>query len=116
MTVLAPMDRKQYTDFLYEILKAVPRGLGWGFRKIRNGDYRLLKSDLYKIAGIKSQLKKQQVKYSLQNPVLVPVKDKNEVIKELENYKRILDIKIRKYHDIKCEYLCGIWRLFSYSG
>ncbi len=113
VTVLAPMDRKQYTDFLYEILKAVPRD--WlGFRKIRNGDYRLLKSDLYKIAGIKEPVEETTSKIQFAKPGLVPVKDKNEVIKELENYKRILDIKIRKYHDIKCEYLVEFGGFFIF--
>ena len=98
------MNRKQYVDFLYEILKAVPRD--WlGLRKPRNGDYRLLKTDLYKIAGIEDADQEPPNKIQFAKPELVPVKDKGEVIEELMNHKRILDIKIRKYHDIKCDYL-----------
>ncbi len=104
VTILAPMNRKQYVDFLYEILKAVPRD--WlGLRKPRNGDYRLLKTDLYKIAGIEDADQEPPNKIQFAKPELVPVKDKGEVIEELMNHKRILDIKIRKYHDIKCDYL-----------
>ncbi|NLX69595.1 MAG: AAA family ATPase [Clostridiales bacterium] len=109
VTILAPMNRKQYIDFLYEILKAVPRD--WlGFRKKRNGDYRLLKSDLYKLAGIKEPDHEPQNRIMFAKPDLVPAKDKDEVIEELKNHKKILDIKVRKYHDIKCEYLV------EYSG
>ena len=112
MTVLAPMDRKQYTDFLYEILKATQDWLG--FRKIRNGDYRLLKSDPYKIAGIKEPVEETTSK-TVCKTRFGTVKDKNEVIKELENYKRIPGHQDPKYHDIKCEYLVNL-AAFSYSG
>ncbi len=104
ITILAPMNRKQYLDFLYEILKAVPRD--WlGLRKPRKGDYRLLKSDLYKLAGIEGPVEEPINKINFAKPDLVQLKDKKAVIGELNVYKKILDIKIRKFHDMKCTFL-----------
>jgi superfamily I DNA and/or RNA helicase len=114
VTILAPLDRKQYIDFLYEILKAVPRDW-FGLRKPRKSDYRLLKSDLYRIAGIQGAVDEAINKINFAKPELVQVKDKKTVIEELSVYKKILDIKIRKFHDIKCTYLVEFGNSFIFQ-
>jgi hypothetical protein len=114
ITILAPMSRKEYIDFLYEILKSVPRD--WlRLRKPRNGDYTLLKSDLYKIAGIEKTIDEPTNKVQFANPDLVNLKDKDTVMEKLGIHREILDIKIRKFHNVECNYLIDYGGSFIYK-
>jgi len=105
ITVLAPMSKREYIDFIFDILKSVPRDR-FGLRKPRGkGDYRLLKSDLYKLAGLEENPAIEENKIEFANLSLVKNRDKDEVIQELQTHKDILDIKIKKFHEVNCTYL-----------
>ena len=105
VTILAPLNRRLYVDFVYDILKNTPRDK-FGLRKPRGrGDYRLLKSDLYKLAELEEQEEDEELRVELANLDLVNVRDKQEVIRELQTYMEILDIKIKKFHEIQCDFL-----------
>lgn len=103
VTVIAPMKRKEYIDFLYNILKNTPRDL-LNLRKPRNGDYRLLKSDLYKIAGL-TETPEEENRIEFAAPDRVEKKDPRDVLDELSAYREILAIKEKYFHQINCEYL-----------
>jgi hypothetical protein len=102
ITVLAPMSREKYLDFIYDILKAVPRDR-LGLRKLPKKDFRLLRSDLYSLAGIKDIPEAEDVKINFAKPDLVTAKDKISVINWIEAYRKILAIRIEKYHGVACE-------------
>ena len=105
VTVLAPLNRRQYLDFVFDILKNTPRDR-FGLRKPRGrGDYRLLKSDLYKLAELEEPNEEEEWKIDLANLDLVDIKDKEDVIDDLKLYMNILDIQIKKFHKIQCDYL-----------
>lgn len=103
VTVLAPMSKKQYLDFLFDILKAVPRDR-LGLRKLPNRNFRLLPSDLYKLAGLQEKESPEKLKINFAKPELVQEKNKIDVINWLDTYRKILDIKVKKYHDVPCEF------------
>src|SRR5690554_2097858 len=100
VTLVAPMNKKTYVDFLYELLKNTPRD-SLGLRKRRNGDYRLLKNDLYALAGIKEKEDKQK-KISPARIARVQEKPKEDVLRELRCYQEILSLKEKKYHQVSC--------------
>jgi len=103
VTLLSSMDKRQYIEFLYGILKSVPRDL-LGFRKTKNGDYVLRKADLYSLAGIPEQdMETTKIQYA--DPDRVSLRSKEQVLSELSTYKAILDIKIKKYHKVECTFL-----------
>lgn len=105
VTILAPLNRKQYVDFVFDILKNTPRDR-FGLRKPRGwGDYRLMKSDLYKLAELGEPEEEEEWKIDLANLDLVDVKDKEDVLNDLKIYMDILDIMIKKFNEIQCEYL-----------
>jgi hypothetical protein len=105
VTILAPLNRWEYVDFVYDILKNTPRDR-FGLRKPRGrGDYRLLKSDLYKLAGLEEKEAREESRIELANLEKVEVRKKQDVIDELRVHMDILDIKIKKFHEIQCEYL-----------
>jgi len=105
ITILAPMSKQEYIDYVYDILKSVPRDR-FGLRKPRGkGDYRLLKSDLYKLAGLEEVTPTEENKIEFANLSLVKNKEKAEVIEQLQNFKDILEIKIKKFHEVSCTYL-----------
>ena len=90
VTVLAPLNRRQYLDFVFDILKNTPRDR-FGLRKPRgSGDYRLLKSDLYKLAELEEPNEEEEWKIDLANLDLVDIKDKEDVIDDLKLYMNIL--------------------------
>lgn len=110
ITILAPLNRWQYLDFLYDILKNTPRD-HFGLRKPRGkGDYRLLKSDLYKLAEVDEIEEDDNIKINFARPDKVKEKHIDEVIEDLNMHREILDIKIRHFHEIDAKYLV------SYSG
>lgn len=110
ITVLASMNKYEYIDFVFDILKSVPRDR-FGLRKPRGkGDYRLLKSDLYKLAGLEELEPVEENKIDFANVDLVENRNKEEVIEKLQMHKQILDIKVKKFHIIDCTYL------ISYRG
>ena len=110
ITVLASMSKREYIDFVFDILKSVPRDR-FGLRKPRGtGDYRLLKSDLYKLAGLEELEAVEENKIEFANVDLVKDRNKEEVIEKLQTYKQILDIKVKKFHKVDCTYL------ISYKG
>lgn len=104
VTVLAPLTKEEYLDLLYEVLKNVPRDT-FSLRKPRNGDYRLRKSDLYKIAKVEELPTQEENKIFFAQPHKVSLKDRQEVIEFLNVYRDILEIKIQKFHDINCTFL-----------
>ena len=105
VTILAPLNRREYVDFVYEILKNTPRD-SFGLRKPRGwGDYRLLRSDLYRLAELDEDPNREVIRIEFANPDLVDLRDKKEVIRELMMHMDILDIKIKKFHKIECVYL-----------
>lgn len=101
VTLIAPMNKKTYVDFLYELLKNTPRD-SLGLRKRRHSDYRLLKEDLYALAEIKEKeaKKDEQGKISLARIERVQEKSKEDVIRELRCYQEILSLKEKKYHQV----------------
>ena len=101
--ILAPLNRREYVDFVYEILKIRPDS--FGLRKQGMGDYRLLRSDLYKLAELEEDPNREVNRIEFANPDLVDVRDKKKVIRELMMHMDILDIKIKKFHKIECVYL-----------
>jgi len=105
VTILAPLNRKQYVDFVFDILKNTPRDR-LGLRKPRGwGDYRLMKSDLYKLAELGEPEEQEEWKIDLANLDLVDVKDKEAVLNDMKIYMDILDIMIKKFNEIQCDYL-----------
>lgn len=104
VTVLAPLTKEEYLDLLYEILKNVPRDI-LGLRKPRNGDYRLLRSDLYKIAKVKEPTRNELNKIAFAKPHAVSVRDRQNVIEFLQVYRDLLNLKIQKFHDMDCTFL-----------
>lgn len=115
VTILAPLNRREYVDFVFEILKNTPRD-SFGLRKPRGwGDYRLLKSDLYKLADIQEESDSGISKIEFANPHLVDVRDSQDVIRELTMYMDILDIKIKKFHKIQCVYLISYRDSYIFS-
>ncbi len=103
ITILAPMSRKEYMDFLFEILKNVPRDL-LSLRKPRGGSYCVLKSDLYQLAGI-TEIPQEKNKIHFADIDSVPVKDKAFVLNDLKEYRDILQLKIRKFNNVPCKFL-----------
>lgn len=104
VTILSPLTKEEYLDLLYELLKNVPRDR-LGLRKPRNGDYRILRSDLYKIANIKKPPRKTINKISFAKPHKVSVRDRQDVIEFLQIYREMLNLKIQKFHDMSCTFL-----------
>jgi superfamily I DNA and/or RNA helicase len=103
VTVLAPMSKEQYLDFLFDILKAVPRDR-LGLRKLPKKNFRLLRSDLYQLSQLGEKETSEKLKINFAKPELVQEKNKNDVINWLDTYRKILDIKIKKYHEVPCEF------------
>lgn len=103
ITILAPMTKEQYLDFIFDILKSVPRDR-LGLRKLPKKDFRLLRSDLYNLAGLKEVANPEQLKINFAKPELVNERDKVSVITWLDTYRKILDIKLDKYHGVACEF------------
>ena len=115
VTILAPLNRREYVDFVFDILKNTPRDR-FGLRKPRGrGDYRLLRSDLYRLAGLEEEGNGEESRVELANLELVDVKAKQDVIDELKVYMDILDIKIKKFHEIQCDFLISYGGSFIFS-
>lgn len=102
ITILAPMSREKYMDFLFDILKNVPRDR-LGLRKLPKRDFRLLRSDLYALAGLNEADETEPMKINFAKPDKVKVKDKISVLNWIDMYRKILAIRIDKYHVVPCE-------------
>jgi hypothetical protein len=103
VTILAPMSRKEYMDFIYENVKGTPKD-ELGLRKSRNGSYCVTKSELYKLAGLEEQ-PAEPVRIAFADTDGTPLLDKNSVLEDLSAHKDILDIKIRKFQHVPCQFL-----------
>ena len=82
VTILAPLNRREYVDFVYEILKIRP-GTASAFESPGDGDYRLLRSDLYKLAELEEDPNREVNRIEFANPDLRGCRDKKKVIREL---------------------------------
>lgn len=102
VTILAPMSKEKYLDFLFDILKNVPRDR-LGLRKLPKKDFKLLKSDLYSIAGLNEIPCSEAMKINFAKPDEVQERSKAAVINWLNIYRKILGIRIDKYHGVPCE-------------
>jgi superfamily I DNA and/or RNA helicase len=102
VTILAPLNKEKYLDFIYELLKNVPRDT-LGLRKLPNKNYRLLRSDLFTLAEIDEPRKIEALKINFAKPELVDELNSFEVIEWLKNYRDILKIKIKYYNSVPCE-------------
>ncbi|NMA95151.1 MAG: AAA family ATPase [Clostridiales bacterium] len=104
VTVLAPLTKKKYLDFLYDHLKSVPRDV-LGLRKPRNGDYRLRRSDLYRLVGIKEPDFELENKIQFAEPDKANLNDAKEIVDWLNMYTKILEIQIKTFHHIDAMFL-----------
>lgn len=102
VTILAPMSREKYMDFLFDILKNVPRDR-LGLRKLPKKDFKLLRSDLYSLAGLSEPAGTEPIKINFAKPDQVKIKDKVNLINWIDIYRKILAIRIDKYHAVPCE-------------
>lgn len=102
VTVLAPLSKEEYLDYLYEALKNIPRD-ELGFRK-KDGDYTLQRKDLYAIAKVPYH-ERHRNKIDFSYPLIVPLKEKAWVIEQLKMHKDILNITVQKFHEVPCIYL-----------
>jgi hypothetical protein len=102
VTILAPMSKEKYVDFLFNILKNVPRDR-LGLRKLPKKDFRLFKSDLCALAGLKEASETESTKINFAKPDQVKIKDKVSLINWINIYRKILSIRIDKYHGVPCE-------------
>ncbi|HZJ83158.1 MAG TPA: AAA domain-containing protein [Clostridia bacterium] len=115
VTILASMNRREYVDFLFDILKNTPRDT-FGLRKPRGkGDYRLLRSDLYHLAGLDYEESQEPIKIELANPQLVEVNEKQDVLDKLKTHMEILDIRIKKFHEVQCDFLVSYRDSYIFS-
>jgi hypothetical protein len=103
ITVLAPMSPGEYMDFLYEIVKNVPRD-ELGIRKRKNGNYSLPKSELYQLAGIKEKPEIPN-RIHFADPGGISLPDRESILQSLSVYREILNIKIRMFHLVPCRFL-----------
>ena len=91
----SPLTKEEYLDLLYEILKNVPRDI-LGLRK-HEYDYRLLRSDLYKIAKVKEPTRNELNKIAFAKPHAVSVRDRQNVIEFLQVYRDLLNLKSKNF-------------------
>lgn len=112
LTLVGPMKQQEYLDFLYELLKNTPRD-SLDLPEQRRGDYRLLRSHLYALAGIKEKEEKTK-RISPARLDRVKVRTKESVLRELERHQEILALKEKKYHRVDCTCLSsnGITAVF----
>lgn len=99
VTILAPLSRSEYIDFLYDVLKNVPAD-ELGLKKSAKYGYRLQKSMLYSLAGIKDSKEEKNSVIKFADPDVIDEKDRKSVLKKLAPYRKILDIKEKKYKDV----------------
>jgi superfamily I DNA and/or RNA helicase len=102
-TLFAPLNKSQYLDFIYEALKSVPRDT-LNLRKLPKKDYRLLKSDLFTIAGIKEPFTTNKSKINFAKPEYIEELDAITVIQWLNNYRDLLNIRIKYYNIVSCSF------------
>lgn len=103
VTILAPLSRPAYMDFLYEILKNVPRDL-LNLRKPRGGSYKLEKSDLYQLAGLTDR-PAPPCRIDFADTARAPIQDIAAVLQDIAVYRDLLKLKIRKFNEVQCTYL-----------
>jgi superfamily I DNA and/or RNA helicase len=103
VTVLAPFNKETYIDFIYEIIKNVPRDR-LGLRKLPKKDFKLLRSDLYSLIGIKEHPQTEKVKINFAQPELIEEVNKINILNWIDVYRKLLDIRIREYNGVHCQF------------
>ncbi|NLY89423.1 MAG: AAA family ATPase [Firmicutes bacterium] len=103
LSLVGPMNQREYLDFLYELLKNTPLD-ALGLPEPGRGDYRLLRNHLYALAGIKEQEEKEEKAKRIPpaGPSPVKMRTKAAVLRELQQHREILALKEKKYHRVDC--------------
>lgn len=107
-SLVGPMKQREYLDFLYELLKNTPLD-ALGLPEPGRGDYRLLRSHLYALAGIEEKeetgnkgKEKREKQASPAGPGPVKLRTKESVLREIQRHREILALKEKKYHRVDC--------------